>query len=117
LIPRRDLEVTRPAGGEYVEGVYQEGATSSLTIQASVQPLSGRQLQALPEGRRNRESYRLFSDQGLRPYDGQNPDRVLIDGHEFEVFSVSPWQNGILPHFDMIVQRIGPAQPAPVEVP
>lgn len=103
---RKPLVVTRVAAGGYVGGVWQEGAPVSIDIRASVQPTSPEDMELLPEGRRGRLAYTLFSDTELRTADsntGTNADRVTIDGAVYEVSAVAPWQNSILPHYRAVV--------------
>lgn len=102
------VKVYRPSGA-YVEGVWQEGVDPQpFTIQASVQPLMGRELQALDEGRRQRAAVRLYTEFQLRPVaDGKNPDRLTLDGQDFEVISVEDWtKGGMIPHFKAVASLL-----------
>lgn len=76
-------------------GVFVPGATSTATIVASVQPVAVRRvagalLKALPEGRSVEDirSVHTASDLRVAPV----PDRLTIDGAEFELFLVEKWQ-------------------------
>ncbi len=108
---RRPLRGTRPAGAYDENGRWQESAVNAFTFEASVQPLSAREIKSLPEGRRAAASFRLYTDYPLRTVDdknGRNPDRVLIAdraGFEraYEVVSVEDWGNGIVPHYKAVV--------------
>lgn len=103
---RRRVKIHRPAGDYDVDGLWQESGAQDKTIQASVQPVSGRDMHALPEGRRNRPAFYLFTDFALRTVDEQNPDRVTLeDGRLYEAISVEAWQNGVLPHFKALISR------------
>jgi hypothetical protein len=106
---RKALTVTRYAAGSYVDGRWVEGVGSTFTIKASVQPLSDREMQLLPEARRNTETYNLFTDTQLRTAEqtqGKNADRVSIYGEMFEVLSVGHWQNDVLNHFKIVVSKL-----------
>ena len=73
---RKTYTVTRVAAGDYVDGKWVEGATSTFTIQASLQPAKPKEMEMLPEGRRNQETYKLYSDTQLRTVeeDETNPE-------------------------------------------
>ncbi|HEU4402346.1 MAG TPA: hypothetical protein VFT43_09590 [Candidatus Polarisedimenticolia bacterium] len=100
------LTVTRPAPGAYVDGVYAAGAPSTFAVRASVQPLRGRELEALPEGRRSRAAYRVYTDTLLRTVDDANPDRIALFGEAYEVIAIEHWQNGILPHYKAVLSKL-----------
>jgi hypothetical protein len=84
--------VTRNAGASYdANGWLVAGTTSTLTITACVQPLAGREVQRLPEGKRNREARAVFTPTPLSA--GPNlPDQIQIDGSTWEVDSVQDWE-------------------------
>lgn len=59
--------VTRFSGlGTYTDGVHVPPASSTLSIQAVVQPMSGRDLERLPEGLRAGEVQVVYSLERLR---------------------------------------------------
>lgn len=105
------LTVKRFAQGTYDKGEFVEGSSSTLTIRASVQSPKAHDLQLLPEGRRNSQAYRLYTDTELRLSTAANPDKVVIDGEDYEVMAKSPWQNRILPHFRYVVVRMDGTPP------
>lgn len=86
--------VTRRAAATITTGRAVAGATSSVTITASVQPASGRDLQRLPEGRRAIETLTLFTTTQLL-VGGQGAaneaDLVTIGGKVYEVQLVETW--------------------------
>jgi len=106
----RTLSVTRRDAGEYTAGIWvPSGDTTVFSIKASVQPLTARELRSLSEARRNIQSHWIFSSTELLNVDivgVTNPDIVVVDGDNYEVFSTAPWQNGIISHYKMIVQKI-----------
>ncbi len=82
--------VTRWAADSYdTNGVLVKGATSTLSVLACVQPLTGRDLQRLPEGRRTREGKAVYTATALRVE--PVADRISIDGETYEVESVRVW--------------------------
>lgn len=70
----------------YEPGVYDENGNYSQpeaeesTIQAHIQPLNGIEKQELPEGRRNLDTIKIYTDDKLRGINSENktqPDRVV----------------------------------------
>lgn len=108
MIPRKKLQFKRVMKGEYVNGVWVEGKTIELWINASVQPTTAKQMQALPEGRRNKQSFTLIASIPLRTAEqnGNQADLVAINGSDYEVVAVEHWNNGILPHFKIVVSGV-----------
>jgi hypothetical protein len=88
--------VTRTVTGGYdVHGKNVAGSTSTLSVDASLQPLTGRDLMALPEGQRSQETqwfYAAVQMHGREP--GFEPDKVTIDGEPWVITSVEKWVDG-----------------------
>jgi hypothetical protein len=82
--------VTRTARGALDSaGNYSPGATSTFSIAASVQPLSGRALKDLPEGARADDYRWVYTDSELRTEQaGVDPDVVEIEGEDYRVEKV-----------------------------
>jgi hypothetical protein len=101
--------VKRYSNGQYVDGVYTTlGELETFYIYANCQPASERDLEALPEGRRNNDSYVLFTDTLLRTAEvtgPNNPDIVELFGEDFEVLGVGRWLNGLLSHYRIFVSK------------
>lgn len=87
----RTLTVKRKAAGSYdVRGQYVAGAETTLDIVASIQPVSARERELLPEGTRLREMFKLYTTTQLLPPRGAPPiggDIVTINGEDFLVTS------------------------------
>ncbi len=70
-------------------GVKTADATSTFSIEASVQNISGRNLRNLPEGQHADDVRVLYTETELRP---RTPtvagDRLVIDSESYEVFRV-----------------------------
>lgn len=105
---RIPLNLYRKNAGAYVNGQWVEGGETLIVITASVQPTSGEELLSIPEGRRNRKNYALFTStpidllHGLN--DSINPDQIEIYGERYEIVRVEVWQNnppvfGIVNHY------------------
>lgn len=111
MIPRRTLTVRRYAAGTYstITGKWVEGGTNDFTISASVQPLRGKEVELLPEARRESQSYKLYTDIQLLTVDtsnSKNPDRVQINGTWHEVLIVEDWQNDLINHYKIVVVKL-----------
>lgn len=82
--------VTRCAEGTRTDGLWQPGATSSVSIVASVQPLDGDALKFLPEGVRAEDARLLFTTTPIIVEDGR-ADVVTISGATYRFYLVEPW--------------------------
>lgn len=87
----RTLTVKRKAAGSYdLRGQFVPGAETTLDIVASIQPVSPRERELLPEGTRLREMFKLYTTTQLLPPRGAPPvggDIVTINGEDFLVTS------------------------------
>ena len=102
------MTVTRYAAGTRDKGRWVEGASSQFTAAYSVQPLQPREMELLPENRRDKQAYWLYGDVELKtadPATGTNADKVTIDGEEYEVLMINPWQNNIINHYQIGVVK------------
>jgi len=104
---RRPIPVTRKVGA-YASGVWTVSSESDFSILASVQPADAEELAALPEGRRKKGAYVLYSDSLLEGVEENenNPDQVTLFGQQYEVLKVARWQNGIVSHYKYTVVRV-----------
>lgn len=109
---RIPVNLYRKTAGTYVNGLWVEGGETLIVITASIQPTTGEEMLSLPEGRRNRKTYSLFTSTKINLIStGTNPDQVQIFGERFEVVRVEPWQNnppvfGIVNHFKFFAQAL-----------
>ncbi len=95
--------ITRTATDSYASGVRTAGATTTLTADMSIQPLSGRDLKILPEGRRPEDIRKIWTRTALllEP----NADKITIGSETFEVFKVDYF--GILSdHYVALAARV-----------
>ncbi len=85
--------VTRRSASAYgTDGRLVVASTSTVSITACVQPLSGRELERLPEGLRTRELKAIYTATELKTQgSGQDPDLVSIDGDSYEVQRCDRW--------------------------
>lgn len=116
---RMPITIYRQGVGTYVNGLWVRGAETTIAITASVQPTTGEEMLSLPEARRNRKAYALFTSTPIQLIvTGKNPDQVLIFGERYEVVRVEPWQNknppwGIVNHFKFYASALEAIANAP----
>jgi hypothetical protein len=109
---RIPLNVTRYNPTTYVNGIPQPATFTNIPITASVQPTTGEEMLSLPEGRRNKKTFSLFTSTKINLIvGGANPDQIDIFGERYEVVRVEPWQNnppvfGIVNHFKFYAQAL-----------
>ena len=109
---RQPLTGKRFAAPTIVKGrKTAEGTESPLSFTASVQPLSPKELNALPEGERESAKFKLYTDFALRTVvtgdAGTNPDQVQINSEWYDVTGVDVWGNNVIPHYKVIVSKLG----------
>lgn len=107
---RKLMYITRYEPGHWVDGEWVEGGDTTLAIEASVQPATQEDMLDLPEGKRKRGTYKLFTETELRTVTegGQSADRTTIRGEAYEISAIAPWENDILPHYKALATRIEP---------
>lgn len=109
---RIPVNLYRKTAGSYVNGVWIEGAETLIVITASIQPTTGEEMLSLPEARRDKKTYALFTSSDVNVIaGGANPDQVQIFGERYEVVRVEPWQNnsvffGIVNHYKFYAQAL-----------
>ena len=109
---RMPLTLYRKMPGTYINGIWVEGGEVAIPITASVQPTTGEEMLSIPEGRRNRKTYSLFTNPDIEViHGGANPDQILIYGERYEVVRVEIWQNnppvfGIVNHYKFYAQAL-----------
>lgn len=102
---RIPVNLYRQSLGSYVNGLWVPAGETLIVITASIQPTTGEEMLSIPEGRRDRKSYALFTSTDVNVIaGGSNPDQVQIFGERYEVVRVEPWQNnppvfGIVNHY------------------
>lgn len=86
------VTVTRGTAGSYTNGRYVAGSTSEITIsEISVQPMSARERQLLPEGTKDKEVIKLYTTTALLSADQATrvpADVVAYQGLNYRVFAV-----------------------------
>jgi hypothetical protein len=98
--------VTRYTPGALVDGIPLADATSTFNIDASVQPLSGRALQDLPEGMRADDNRWVFTESEIRTVQTTNhPDTIEINGESYRAIK-SEYFNVLSDHYRVTVEKV-----------
>jgi hypothetical protein len=80
---------------------------TATNIVSSWQPASQRDIQSLPEGRRNNSVFKFYSNVQLESsLSGKNPDHVQVAGITYEIIAHAPWQNGLISHHKYLVTEV-----------
>ena len=88
------VTVERKAVGAYVDGIYQEGATTTFKSICSVQHPSPADLQILPEGERDSDIRKFISKKSIRTTSDRDAliaDVILHKDIRYKVISASDW--------------------------
>lgn len=113
LVGRKTFSVTRPGIGSYVNGMYQEAASTVFSIIGNIQPPTASELtwfekQNPPEAGQSREIFLLYTLTELMTLDeatDQKPDIVSYKNKQYEVQRVWPYEMGVLDHFKVLLVR------------
>lgn len=102
-------------GGASQATVTLTQSPNPIPITASIQPLTGEELEMLPEARREKEIYKMFTSFQVQTLTDENPDQVQFFSKTFEIYEVKPWQNNanftIINHYCYYVMRLQPLAP------
>lgn len=114
------LQVTRTAAVPRVRGRDTPGAQTTFAITAGVEPIDGRQLMDVPEGRRGDEILTVYTDADLiaeratpafspdvLSYTGTDPDIVAMmgPGEPWTVIKVKTWSGFGETHREVQIAR------------
>lgn len=82
------VAVTRRAPGGYIDGTWKPGQETALNIVATIQATDARTALLLPEGKRNKASWTIYTRaalQSLNEKTGQPADLLWIEGKPYEI--------------------------------
>ena len=86
--------VTRTAAGTTTAGRYTPGSTSTFSIDAVVQPVTGREFTPMPEPPAGHETKLLHTVTALQTLGLARADRVALDGGEpWVVYHTEGWSH------------------------
>ncbi len=107
LFSSKQLKI-QPVTSTRTKGKNVEGLGTPRYLKGSFQPLNGSDMQALPEGRRGRESFKIYLYEDLNGITSDNnPDLVYVGGVKYEIAPTkASWQNNVLSHYKYIVQKV-----------
>lgn len=97
--------VARYGAPTWSDGIGTKAAPSTISIVASVQPVGGREIRALPEGRRGNEVRVIYTATLLQTETSGSADIVTIDGEPYEVFKVETWIAWGVTHYRAFASR------------
>lgn len=106
---RKPQTITRTTAGAYVNGYFVDGVTSSITIQASVQPMTGEDMKTLDAGKRLSDYVKVYTSSDLQVLgeaSGLIADRLTWRGHTYECISADVRQMGIINHFKYTFSKV-----------
>jgi hypothetical protein len=100
----------RKTGGCYVKGQWTAGIPGDTAFKGTWQPASGKTLELLPEGKRSREVFKCFApfEMNFTSADAHGEaeaDSVVLEGKEYEVTTAAQWNNGLIPHWELLCTR------------
>ena len=86
--------VTRTVASTYdSKGRVVAGGTSAINVVASIQPLTGMDLQVLPEGHHAANVRKMYTKVAVFTRTPTNdPDKVSFNGEDWEVLNVMSWE-------------------------
>ena len=100
--------VTRSTPGAVTNGRKSASSSSTFTIEASEQPLSGRDLRALPEGERTDDKIKLYTETELRTRTGTHEaDTIVIGSYTYKVITVQTWNGLGSIYYKAIISKVG----------
>lgn len=110
--------VTRYANGGYTNGMPNQGGTTTLEIRASIQPMTGDELQRASEGLRATHGIKIYASRAVIlatvEAQGAQADRITYDGRVYQIQRVQPYTPGSpIPHvrYEAFASETGRAIP------
>ena len=99
--------VTRTVEATYTLGRKVAGSTSTLSVIASIQPVTGYDLENLPEGQHSENVRHVYTTTELKArQDGFAPDKFAIDSETWEVWRLERWEDGAETHYRATISRL-----------
>ena len=104
------MKISSTEKGSYIKGRWVENRNKTETFKGTWQPASGRVLELLPTGKRNRETYVCYapitmSFTSADPQTGKSGDLIMWDNKIYEVTLASKWKNLIISHWELVCVR------------
>lgn len=115
LTKKIPITLHRRVKGSYVNGIWVDGATSDVVIEANVQPMKDHELMLMPEAERSKEWLKVYSASEIRAQvegtNGWDSDEFEFDSMEdgktyiFKIMKVRRYKMSILDHWRAIACR------------
>lgn len=105
-----NIQVER-SGGSYSGGRWVPGLSQLVAIVGSVQPVTGKDTEFLPENRRDTGLVKVYSNEPLQvSIEGGDSrgDVVIWAGKRWEVVQELVFANGLIDHYKYLAAYIGP---------
>lgn len=97
--------IKRRVKGSVVSGIYTDGAETQFSVDASVQPITGRELKNLEEAQATMDDKVIYTRTELKCREPAfEPDIIVIGGEEYEIYRVESHQV-ISSHFRAFATR------------
>ena len=101
---------------------YSTSGYTDLKVELDVQPLSTKELEALPEGQRSKRRVKAFGGTPIQTANqehGTKADRLFYMGNWFECETSEPWDGSFLGHYLTQFVKVAESEqkppPAPAE--
>jgi hypothetical protein len=109
MLGRETITVKRITGS-FTNGIWSETTTSG-TIHGSVQPLTSKQMETLPEGYRDSKGFTIYGDINetmltSAEINSKTPDVVTIDNVDYQVIKALK-HRALIKHYEYIVLKKG----------
>lgn len=98
--------VTRKQAATYLKGRLVSPETTTFSITASVQPLTGNDMVLLPEGSRSGNTKVLFTTTQLNTVGTAEPDTIVIESVDYDVFNVETWEGFNQTYYRTLVRKV-----------
>ncbi len=108
-LSRVEVKVTRFTKGRLIGGKLKASMLRPFVILAAAQPLTGRERETLPEGRRQIKTLKLYTETSLlvdNDKANQRADLVEVRGELFEVFEVWEQRGLDMDHFKVFIAKV-----------
>jgi len=92
--------VLRSSPGQHIKGKYVRGPSVTVSIEATWQPVSGKDLLNLTELQRTKNTIKIYSEDelvGLDPLAKTSADIITINGLRFEIQNVKYYDDSLYP--------------------
>jgi hypothetical protein len=89
-----DRTFKRFPAGSYTTGRWNTQTPADVIIKAHIQPLTGKEKEEVPEGRREKAAIRIYAESLLKGVDDVNktqPDQVVYENINYEIYQVKNW--------------------------